>query len=235
MAKTTMCILLAAEEQLALLVERLGEDERVVLIRDGEPAAALVSVADLEELERLDRVRAEGSWRHRVDRPDSPHADIVGRFYAVVARALVDKRVGFSQGGLRDPLDPPQPPEAHDIPKGLTLADLGWTRVPDAPEDALAGWKLTGFEAGALGGQGFAYTARIPGAYWPGPFYRLLQQTAAEMDHPLLAPKAMMNALYAADRLFPYRNSEIWGRVRRCRYLDLSPLLDFLPEATARQ
>ncbi|MGH8904605.1 MAG: type II toxin-antitoxin system Phd/YefM family antitoxin [Egibacteraceae bacterium] len=231
MSKTTMCILLAAEEQLAFLVEHLGEDERIVLIRDGKPAAALVSVADLQELERLDRFRAAGSWRHTVDRPDSPHVDIVGRFYAVLARALAERRVGFSQGGLRGPLDPPQPPEAHTIPEGLTLADLGWTRVSDAPEDAPAAWELPGFEAGALGGQGFIHTARIPGAYWPGPFYRLLQQTAAEMDHTLLAPKAMMNALESADRLFPYRNSEIWGRVRRCRYLDLSPLLDLLPES----
>jgi hypothetical protein len=45
------------------------------------------------------------------------------------------------------------------------------------------------YAAGAPGGHGFAYTAWIPGTYWPGSFYQLLHQTAAETDHTLLAPQ----------------------------------------------
>jgi hypothetical protein len=181
-------------------------------------------MADLGELERLDRARAQEPDRWRVDRPDTPDENIIGTFYVVLGRALAEGRIGFSHGGMRRRADPPQPPAERDLPGGLILPDLGWQQAPCATGDGSAGWELRGLEVGALGGQGFTYTARVLTTYWPGQFYRLLQETAEQMDLPLFGPTVMMRALTQTGRLDPHRRSEIWGRVRRCHYLDLAPL-----------
>jgi antitoxin (DNA-binding transcriptional repressor) of toxin-antitoxin stability system len=221
----TMCSVQAVREHLAFLIERVGADERVVVTRDEIPVAALVSMADLEELERLDRARAQEPDRWRVDRPDTPDENIIGTFYVVLGRALAEGRIGFSHGGIRRRDDPPQPPAERDLPKGLLLSDLGWQQVPGATGDGSVRWELRGLEVGALGGQGFTYTARILTTYWPGQFYRLLQETAEQIGLPLFGPTVMMRALTQAGRLDSRRRSEIWGRVRSCHYLDLAPVV----------